>query len=514
MKRMHVLFCVCLVIASQTAQAGLIKHVSGGGTATANGTAFRAAVTKVLADYPTTDTVMLDDTAIYDIGISGLAITKGIRIVAASGTTPTVKFSPTSLTNTTWFITTSMPGTQFGSSAAGEDGRITFDGSGNCTRGIGLSTAALWPTTATATTTIENVVITGMNDGRNTRGYFWPLSIGGWSTATPMNGSNVINIRNVEFQFPTTTPALAGQKRFAITVAPENGSTYNIENVRSNGCLGYLIEVGSGMSQYAAANGTVNIKNCSLYQDQFSTHPLMQAPIQIGGWDPRNGGYDVNIDNCFIRTDARRSSQIATWTNRASDTSNSLGCITVTAHNKNNLTITNSALVGCGAVLSIETTSSQIRVTNSDLYVNSTSSVSDGTVEGFVTPGYFLNISKRVAAVGNHQTTMTRCNLYGLAGSNLENGLKQSSDRYVMVECNDWSPTNAYAAGWIRTNCVEPGNNPGYGAMAGETSDPGPGLAAKDFTVYNQALRTAGIGSNRSFAGMGVPVELSAFDVR
>lgn len=515
MKRFCIVCCLGAMISFMApgASAGLIKHISGGGTDAVNGTAFKAAFTTVINGYPTTDTLMIDDSSIYDLGTSSSGLTsiaKPIRIVAAPGTTPTIKF--TGGTNTSsWFITTSVPGTQFGSSASGENGRITFDGGNNIARFIGLSTSALWASDAYATTTIENVVIQGVNDGRNTQGYFWGITAGGWSTTQTMNGNNVINIRNVEFKLPATQSMIAGKKMGPLTVAPDNGATFNIENVRSNGSRGYIIDIGSGQAQYAAAWGTINIKNCQLYQDQFTTSPLVQAPIQISGWHPLNTGYDVNIDNCFIRTDALHTSQIATWT-RTTDTSNSLGCITLCACNKNNLTITNSALVGCGAVLALETTSSLIRVTNSDLYVNSASSVSDGTVNGYVTPGYFVNIAQRVASTGNHQTTMTRCNLYGLAGSNLENSLKQASDRYVMVTCNDWSPTNAYAAGWIVNSCANPGQNPGYGAMNNE--DTNPGIAYKDFTVYNQGIKALNIGSDRSFAGLGVPVELSTFGVQ
>ncbi|MCE5229945.1 hypothetical protein LLG95_10160 [bacterium] len=515
MRRLQVLSCFVafMMFASSVCAAGLVKHISGGGTNTANGTAFKAALTSVLAGYPTTDTLMIDDSSTYDLGTStsGMSpISKPIKIVAASGTAPIIYFKGG--TNTTqWFVSIGFPGVQIGSSAAGEDGRITFDGGNNIGRFIGLSTSVIWPTTATATTTIENIVIQGVNDGRNTGAkYFWAISAGGWSTASPMNGGNVINIRNVEFKLPATQPMIAGQKVGALTLGPDNGATFNIENCRSNGSRGYIVDIGSGAAQYPQAGGTVNIKNCSFYQDQFTTSPLVQAPIQTGGWDPRNGGYDINIDNCFIRTDALHATQIAAWT-RTSETSNSTGCITLNACSKNNLTVTNSALVGMGAVLALETTSSQIRVTNSDLYVNGVTTASDGTPTGYVTPGYFVNISPRVAYLGNHQTTMTRCNLYGLAGSNLQNSIMPSTDRWVMVNCNDWSPVNAYAPGWITTGCQNPGLNPGYGLPAGG-SDVQPGIDARDFTVYNQTIKAANIGSDRAF-NMGVPVELSAFQV-
>jgi hypothetical protein len=370
---------------------------------------------------------------------------------------------------------------------------------------------------------LENLVITGIGTKYSQTGVYG-INCGGWNAtaAASFSPQAVFNFRDIDFVWNNlsfsgkTDMGYNTGDVYCINANPENGCTINIENVRSNGVTrGYIGLVGSKGGGYLPEYGNVNFKNCTFYQDNYTTHARTGCPLFVAGWSAGNGGYNVTVDNCFMRSDACNATFVNGWT-RPSETSNSLGCITLASNTRNNLTVTNSAFIGVGAVLNIDTTCSQVRMTNCDLYVTSASTVNytyDG-VHGFVTPGYFVNLSRRVAALAssNNQTTMTLCNLYGAAGSLLANDIKPATSRFVMVSCNDWSKTNAYAPGWIVTTCVNPGKNPGYGAMNGEGTNPG--IPAKDFTVYNQAIKTLTIGANRSFAGIGVPVELSTFDVR
>ncbi len=518
MKRLFVLFCLGALVCFMApgASAGLVKHISGG-----DGATLLTAFEKVQTDYPTTDTLMIDDSMTYTMSTANPAngkalfyVTKPIKFVAADGASPTIYWAYASAR---WFFQVDAAGFQLGSITAGQSGRITIDGGGKLARFIGVNIGGTFDNFTATTTLFENFVMQGQGN-LYSQGYLYNFFIGGWggTADTVFPAGTIVTLRDININLDnrgTKTDVETTNDYYAINANPENGCTINIENVRSNGIRGYLVMVGSKASNYPQAYGTVNLTNCSLYNDYMTTHPRTGAVVSVQGWGGACPGWDVNIDNCFLRTDASSNAYMnSTFVRDATDTSISLGAISLLSNMKNNLTVTNSAIIGKGAVVDIDTTQSVIQMTNCDLYVSDPTVVSDGTVDGFVTPGYFVNIARRIAATGNHQTTMTRCNLYGAAGSNLANDLKKASDRFVMVSCNDWSPTNAYADGWIVNGCVSPGQNPGYGAMNNE--DTNPGIAYKDFTVYNQGIKALNIGSDRSFAGLGVPVELSTFGVQ
>ncbi|MCE5229946.1 hypothetical protein LLG95_10165 [bacterium] len=503
MRHLNVLLLLGAMVVFTAQHAGAIS-VTGGDVAT-----LTAAITQAQANYPSGDiTVSIDDDLTYTLPTMTAdyyQITKPIKIVAASGKHPRIYTADSS---GNFMFRVEAPGFQLGSV---DGGQITLDGGGYHTRFIIMNRtdSAAWTAPAGATTTkLENLVITGIGVWYRCDAY--TIMVSGWTQATGMAANCTVNLTGVNVVFDDQRKSggkngvSTGSEIYGMNLNPENGSTINVTNCRVNGTMGSCAIVGSKVGNFASQTGTVNFTNCQFVSDAYTTSTYSTAPLLVEGWGTSNtGGYTVTMNNCFLRTDLTRSGRITGSWPYTDDTSNSLGCVSLLSYAKNDLTATNCAFVGTGACLNIDTLACKAVMTNCDLYVKNPT---------LYTPGYFVNLSQRVVAAGNNQTTMTRCNLYGEAGSNLLAFLKPAGSRFVMVNCNDWSPVNAYATGWITTGCQDPGLNPGYGLPAGG-ADVQPGIDARDFTVYNQTIKAANIGSNRAF-NLGVPVEMSAFQIK
>lgn len=488
MRKLNVLICLGL-LAAFTAQANAaVTHVSGGVITTLTG-----AITAAAAG----DTIVIDDSTTYT-ATGTIQLDKQLTIMAAPNQYPVIAYAGTS---SNYAIQINVGGCQFGSL---NGGTITVDLMNAARRGIMINSDGVRAVfgAGNTTTTLENLVIrrfgTSLATSTSVYGIFAGQDDNTESHLLPAGA--VINLRNIDFQFNPGMPALApnvlgaGSLYIAMRLHPAHGSVFNVENVRCNSLVGYALTCGfEGGRTWTC--GTVNVKNCRFAFDAASDHPRQGSPIATMGWNPNLDprGMTLNIDNSYLRSDSTKSGYLNNVTFvRASDTSNSLGVISLLTKAQNNLNMTNTAIVGTGAGINVDTTTSLIQMTNCDIYVNAAAQV---------TPGYFVNISPRaVVAAGVHNATATRCNLYGLQGSQIAAATRTGT--YTMNTCNDWSPAGAYASNWVTNSCVTPGQDPGYGSVAN-----------RNFTVSNAAISSQNIGANRTYSAE-VPVELSTFELR
>ncbi|MCE5229944.1 hypothetical protein LLG95_10155 [bacterium] len=459
------------------------------------------------------DTISIDDSSTYSLSATLTIAQNDTSIVAASSQSPVIQ----SLLGTSgsFCLGITKPGFRLGSIAGGT---ITLDGNKTARRFINQSnTDAAWAAYGASTNTYENLIVKNM--GTNTvctsNYVFWILSDDGTSVV-PVG--TVVNFKYIDFQWlpgkPTVTIG-AGAAYIGIRVHPTNIATINIENCRSNTLTGYVVSASNETADRPTQCGIVNIKNCRFVYDDptMTNYRQMGSPVAIWGGGSTNNinGYVMNIDNSYLRSDATNN---GIWspthispalTAGTRDTSEALGALFLANYQKNNVTITNSAFVAKGAGIEINSAHAHVGLFNSDIYV---------PAAGQYTQGYFISVAERsaVATSADLQCSATRCNFYGVKGSRINSGPRGAGSVFSMTTCNDWSPENAYASNWVTASCVNPGLNPGYGAMAGE-ADPMPAINARDFTVYNNTIKSQNIGSNRDF-NFGVPVELSTFGVR
>lgn len=466
----------------------------------------QAAITASLAG----DTISIDDSTTYTFAAQVTLNKSNLSIVAKAGEQPVIRH--TQFTGAAVF-SIQNPGIRIGSL---DGGTITFDGAGGDQRVIDFALDNTARFTGPSTTTLENLVF--KNNGVNaSNAAFFAVRVYGSATAL-LPANTVLNFRYLDFQFPTGLPASSvtptrTSDYVAFLLRPQGGVIVNLENVRSNTLTGYFMTLGDeNLTTNRNISGVVNMKNCKVVFDDPAIvgDSRMGCPIAVmnmytNGTAAKNG-FTLNMDNCYIRTDATKTGTLNEANiypaHTSADTSNSLGAISLLNYANNVLNIQNSAIVAKGAGINVDTTHSAITLTNSDIYVPS--------ADEWVTPGYFINMSARSVSIANdHQCTATRCNLYGLAGSQIKAGSRSAGSAFKMVTCNDWSGANAYASDWVTSDCVQPGANPGYG----NNSDPTAAIAAADFTVYNNSIRVQNIGANREF-NFGVPVELSSFSVQ
>lgn len=510
MRSLHGLICILALATFLVQQAGAATTFHVYATAdnvSPNYSTIQAAVTASAAG----DTISIDDSTTYTVADSSNYIKMNkndLTIVAKAGETPVIRHT---YTGSSAGITIQRPGCRLGSLSGGT---IIIDGAGVDQRGIDLQFDVPSYFTAASTTTLENLVFRNGGVVGTNSAYFAVRMYA--SATTPLPEGTVLNFRYLDFQFPAGQPNSAilptrTSDYVAFLLRLQGGAVANFENVRSNTLTGYFLTMGDENQKSVIHSGTVNMRNCKIVFDDpgIVNDARMGCPIALMNMytGAPTAGFTLNMDNCYIRSDAAKSGTLNEAdilpVHTSADTSNSLGAISLMNYSSNVLNVTNSAIVGCGAGINVDTTHSAITLTNSDIYVPTAAQV---------TPGYFVNLSARsVSITHDHQCVATRCNLYGLAGSQIQTATRNAGSVFSMVTCNDWSPTNAYASNWVTSGCVNPGANPGYGAMNSEADCPG--VAYADFTVYNQAVKLQNIGSNRVF-DFGVPVELSTFSAR
>lgn len=512
MKKFLLLACLGLMLAGQAAAATTYHVFKAATNVSPNFDNLTSAVQAVNLGTGG-DTISIDDSGSYDIGVS-LAINRpNTSIVAAAGVNPTL--NPL-LTGTTAPIQINSQGCRVGSVAGGS---ITIDGK-VIRRIINVActdkTATGW--TGPSTTTFENLVFVNAKVTSNSTNchLFWLLSDDATTLAPE---GTVIDIKYVDFQFPAGKPAVAianGASYTAIKFHGTNGAILNLENVRANTLCGFIVQCGIHDSDRALQWGTVNVKNCRfVYDDPIGcAYRQMGSPVSIGGGysGAHVNGWNLNVDNSYLRSNANNNgiwfqTHIAGMSSASvgtRDCSETLGVIFMANNKQNNVTITNSAIVAAGAGVEINSPHARLGLYNSDIYV---------PTAGQYTQGYFISVAERtaVSTAADLQCSATRCNLYGVQGSRINSGPRPAGSVFSMYQCNDWSAANAYASNWVvDANCVQPGKYPKYGNTSAvgsiETA-----LAAYDVTVYEPTL--VGIGAHRQYS-MGVPVELSTFSVQ
>lgn len=456
------------------------------------------------------DTISIDDSETYTLAAPTAiaAINKpNTTIVAAPSCNPVL----TTASGTFAFNVTAA-GCRIGSTAGGT---IIFDGGGTARRVVyfdNTTNSVGWE--AASTNTLENCVFRKFGvSGATSQASWYGVIVGQASGTKVMPAGTIFNLRYLDFQFPSGPPVTSpdtSNNYTAIRLMLSGSGVANIENVQANTLTGYIVTGGFECTSLATSSGVVNMKNCRfVYNDPtMLDHRRMGSPVALMSMysGANTNGFTLNMDNCYIRSDSRQSAYLApsqispTRTAGTIDTSQSLGAITLVNFAKNVLNVTNSSIVGCGNGINVDSAHSAITLQNTDIYVPTAAMVS---------PGSFINLSPRtnVSTSADHQCTATRCNFYGLAGSDIRASSRGAGSVFKMVTCNDWSPANAYASDWVKSTCVDPGANPNYGG--GAIAD---AIAAKDFTVYNNTIKTQNIGANRDY-NFGVPVELSAFSV-
>lgn len=495
MRKLMGIICLGMFVVSQAHAATYTVGATG-----ANYTDLAAAFAAATADG---DIIQIIDSGTYTVAATLTFSQPNQQLVAAPGANPVIT-NNFAITASTMTVATSFPGCRIGSLSGG---RITFDGNGTDRRLIAVYNPVAntaWSAGPT-TTTIENIVIRNMaTNSTATSCYPLYLLTEGALTAcaqpNPVSGL-VINVRYVDFQWPAGAPSVTLASGSTYQAIRYHGQgTLNIENCQTNTVTGYFLTAGYESSTRDSQAGTINIKNCRLL---FNEAPLvdnnrMGAVIALWntGATANPKGWTLNIDNSYLRNDAANS-QI--WTTGAVPgmtipNLETQGVINLANYANNTVNITNSALVGKGAGIVINTNKAGITMSNSDIYVPTAAAV---------TPGYFIKVGGVFGTTSNNSSaTLTRCNVFGVDGSNLQPGRLGPRAAFTMSQCNDWSTSGSYVTNWVPTGCLTPGQNPNYAA-----------IATNDFTVGNAAVTTLGSGANRAF-NMLVPVELSTFSVQ
>ncbi|MCE5229943.1 hypothetical protein LLG95_10150 [bacterium] len=514
MRKLQAMLCLGMLLLPQVAGATTYHVYATANNVSPNFSTVDAAIDAVNVGSGG-DTISIDDSATYTTAGTKYIYAPQTSIVAAAGQAPTLKI-PAAGSGNLWYIL--GYGCRVGSNAGGT---ITFDGQGTSNRGINLNNiwnptptqvaAGAKPWNVASTTTLENLVFKNLGTNvANTNNYpLWLLTAD--STTTAPLGTTVI-LRDIDFQIPAGLPSVnpsAANNYTVVRAHLTSGAVMTLENCRCNTIQGYVVTCGFEGSNYSTQWGTLNLKNCRFaYTDPTMINGArMGCPVATMGFGtPHPNGFVINVDNCYLRNDAPNANYIdgTRWSRTSPDNLNAFGAISLMDQSKNVLNVTNSAIIGCGSGINIDCPQSAVTLVNSDIYVP--------TVAAY-TRGNFVNVCPRTAcATGNHQTTATRCNFFGINGSNIQAGRRAAGSTFKMVQCNDWSTSNAYATDWVLSNCVQPGKNPGYGAMDG-SGDPTAAINAYDLTVYNQSVKALNIGSDRAFL-MGVPVELSTFTLQ
>ncbi|MCE5230678.1 hypothetical protein LLG95_13945 [bacterium] len=497
-------FLALMAFAAQQAGAATTYHVfAAADNVSPNFTTIAAAVSASSSG----DTISFDDSTTFTVS-AGQNVTKVLSFVAASGCAPVIRISKPGI----FAFNITVAGVQIGSA---NGGTITIDGASTATRAIYFdSNQTAWSNTVPSTSTVENVVFKNFAVGAeasNTSAY---CVIAGNASATKvMHSGTLFNFRYVDFQFPAGAPTavIATTNNYtAVRCSLSGGAVANFENVRANTLTGYIVTGGFEGANAANVTGTINLTNCKFVYDEAAkiSHFRTGSPVALMNMNAgaNAAGFTLNIDNSYVRSDSPASAYVLptyfTRNQGTVETSNSLGAISLMNYSKNALNASNSAIVGCGAGINVDSTHSTIVLNNCDIYVPTASNF---------TAGNFINLSPRaaVASSPDHQCTATRCNFYGLHGSEIQAATRGAGSVFKMIQCNDWSPTDAYASNWVTDSCVQPGVNPYYGG----NSNPASAIAAADFTVYNGTLQPLNIGCNRDF-NYGVPVELSSFSVQ
>lgn len=512
-----ILVCLGILVLSQVTNAATTYHVyQGAPNVSPNYDTLSAALTELNLGTGG-DTISIDDSTTYTVA-SGATLQlnqPNTSIVAAAGQTPVIQLQLASGSTSPYPVQIKRPGCRIGSATGG---KIIIDGNRSCRRGIYLyNDTTTW--LAASTITLQNLIFRNFPQNLNSStAYIIVCFVDG--DVTPLPAGTSVFMEGIDFQFLSAKPATAisAGSHLAAVRFNGDGATLNMENCRSNTLCGYVVSASNEGTARTTAWGTINLKNCRfVYDDPISiNYKQMGSPVALWGASSvaHANGYTLNIDNCYLRSDANYNgiwspSQVSpSPTAGSADTSESLGVITLLNYKKNDVTITNSAIVGAGSGININSAHAAVRVTNSDILVNKAA---------HYTPGYFISVAPRaiVAVSADIQCTATQCNLYGLQGSRINSGPRGAGSVFTMISCNDWSAADAYASNWVTSTCVNggipgtPGQNPNYGGNA----DPTGALAVYDMRASNTALTSLNIGSNRLF-NLPVPVELSTFSLQ
>ncbi len=360
---------------------------------------------------------------------------------------------------------------QFGSA---DGGRITLDGAsltGN-SRYFRIGAAAA------GTITVENTTFKGIaQDATSIYGVEFTTGYAGGAKPD-------VILRNVEMDMnatrdPSVIPASRTTPTYVQLLRYDNmnGGSILFDDCYLHNSRTTIQQGGTG----ANSHGTIEYRNCDI--NHLSTDI----------WD--NGHVDGNQRYGSAFTNSSGSGTKANTTIRNSIIRANLPTFAlIRPTGAGSFTVENSVLInGAGGIMGLSSSSSlatgQHQFTGSDL-ISTQDLPSSGTLGKFVDSLSTTTVS----------LTLTQCNLYGAEGSSLPETLHNAV--YTMNRCNDWSPANAYAAGWTINDSFVPGVNPLYYNAAG-----------LDFRVGEAALRDRDltVGSNTAFAssdllvGVGQP---------